>query len=1131
MDFRVLGPLEVSDDTRRISLGGPKQRAVLAYLLTRVNQPVSPDRLIDELWREHATEAVRNTLQSHISHLRKALGAERITTGPAGYALKAEPQEVDALRFERLVADARKRHADDPDAVASTLEEALSLWRGPALADVADEPSLAGEITRLEELRLTALEDRLAADLGLGRHRDVIPELEVLVARHPLRERLWAHLMLALYRSGRQADALSAFGRARRTLVEEIGVDPSSDLIRLHERILAQDPALDLPDRSVEAAGAAEAARSNGPELGTNGVRSEGAPSSRRSRLRWFGRRFQVASVTFVVVALIVPIVVFGARHRSSVDGVPPNSIGVIDPETGRIVRSIGLPNAPGSMAAGPDAVWVTAPDDGKILRIDVRTESVVDSTRVGSAPAGIAVGPDAVWVVDSAGPALIRVSPQTNEVVATIPVGNGPVGVAAGPDAVWVTNRIDGTVSRVDPVTNEVIETIPVGDGPTGIAPEDEGVWVANSGSGTVVQLDADTNTVDRFVNVGNQPGPIAVGPDGIWVGNTLDATVSRIDTTTGAVVETVPVGLGPTAIAFVGNDVWVANEFAGTVSRLGSGKIATIVTQSAPRGAAPIGEALWVSVRGVVTSHRGGTLRLVSGGPSPIDSIDPVDVRGPYSILTITNDGLVGYRRVGGQDGLSLVPDLALSIPRPTDGGTTYRFRLREGIRYSTGAPVLASDFRRALERGLRIKDSYVRQYFESFPPLVGVHGCRKDPASCDLSEGIQTDDVEGTITFHLTESDTNFLYKLALPFAYAVPPGTPPAANVGTTPVPATGPYMIDEYMEDRIVLVRNPEYREWSAPAQPDGYPDRIVVTGGLTIEQQIAAVETGRADAMPTIWQFAELPTEQVESLITRYAGRIHLHPERSTFWLSLNASVPPFDDARARRAVSLALNRATLVDLFGGPQRARATCQFLPPNVQGYEPYCPYTLDPNPAGQWSAPDLDRARRLMRASGTRGDTVDFWPHPETPPSVVAYVASVLEELGYRVRLTRPDDPDRYFDVVLGSPDRVDVATIGWVSDYPAAADFFFGAPQCEAPFNPFAGAFCDPELDETIRRAERATDPQTSNALWASADRRLVDLAPVVPTVNPIGLTFVSDRVGNYQYSPQWGLLLGQLWVR
>ena len=246
MEFRVLGSIEVFEEGNgSITLGGPKQRAVLAHLLLRANHLVPADVLIDEVWGEEPPETARNALQSYASHLRKALGAARLEGSRAGYRLRTEPAELDATRFQSLLRDARRLLPIDATAAIGAFNHALDLWRGPAFADLASEPSLQAEAARLDELRLGALEDRIDAQLTIGHHGEVIGELEGLTARHPLRERFWEQLMLALYRSGRQAEALTAYQRAREILADELGIDPSPELRKLHERILAQSPELD----------------------------------------------------------------------------------------------------------------------------------------------------------------------------------------------------------------------------------------------------------------------------------------------------------------------------------------------------------------------------------------------------------------------------------------------------------------------------------------------------------------------------------------------------------------------------------------------------------------------------------------------------------------------------------------------------------------------------------------------------------------------------------------------------------------------------------------------------------------------------------------------------------------------
>src|SRR3954469_6282767 len=247
MEFRLLGPLEAIDGDRALTLGGGGQRALLAVLLLHANQVVSSDRLIDALWGEAPPATAHKIVQVYVSRLRKQLGDARLVTRAPGYLLRAEPAELDLGRFERLVAEARRA---DARTAAEKLRDALAMWRGPPLADLAYARFARAEIVRLEELRWAALELRIDADLAVGHAAELIGELEALIAEHPLRERLRAQLMLALYRCARQAEALEAYRRARRELADGLGLEPGDELRRLEQAILRHDPELALADEA-----------------------------------------------------------------------------------------------------------------------------------------------------------------------------------------------------------------------------------------------------------------------------------------------------------------------------------------------------------------------------------------------------------------------------------------------------------------------------------------------------------------------------------------------------------------------------------------------------------------------------------------------------------------------------------------------------------------------------------------------------------------------------------------------------------------------------------------------------------------------------------------------------------------
>src|SRR5215472_12744420 len=252
MEFRILGPLEVVEDGNPVALGTMKERLVLGVLLLHANQFVSRERLIDDLWGEAPPPTAQQAVYVYVSKLRKGLrrvGADPVSTASGGYRLHVEPDELDADRMQLLVASARECLAEgELETAAGRFDEALSLWRGPTLAGLELESRGRDEVARLDELRLALLMDRIDCDLALGRHEQALGELSVLVPEHPLRERLRAQQMLALYRADRQADALNAYAEARQTLVDDLGIEPSEALQRLQQAILRHDPSLESPD-------------------------------------------------------------------------------------------------------------------------------------------------------------------------------------------------------------------------------------------------------------------------------------------------------------------------------------------------------------------------------------------------------------------------------------------------------------------------------------------------------------------------------------------------------------------------------------------------------------------------------------------------------------------------------------------------------------------------------------------------------------------------------------------------------------------------------------------------------------------------------------------------------------------
>jgi DNA-binding SARP family transcriptional activator/DNA-binding beta-propeller fold protein YncE len=558
LEFRVLGPLEVIRGQQGLPLGSPKQRALLGLLLVHANEPIRRERLIEELWGDAAPKTVNAVLNVYLTRLRRLLadgtGEQLLLTQAAGYVLRVPPDQFDAHRFEALLEKGRRELASgEAERASLTLRDALALWRGPALADLAFESFAQTEIARLEELRLAALEARIEADLALGRQDSVVAELETLVAAHPYREGLRAQLMLALYRSGRQAEALEMYRRARRTFSEELGIEPGPRLQELEGAILRHDSSLEPPGSEV---------------LRREVEWTETVPEKRRLPTR--GILALAAALGLVIAAAVVAAV----RELSDGSSVPVQlageSVAVIDPGTGTIVGEIPVGGRPAGPAVGEGSVWVGNRDDNTLLRIDARSLDVVRTIGLSVAPTDVELGAGSVWVLSDW--ALLRVDPAINDVVDTVPLpqGNGQQRwshMEVGANAVFVCTCAagPGTVIRIDAATLsvEAVRKSPVWM----IAYGEGALWALTGESDSIDRIDPKPSAVVETIPLGRigESGTgwrfrMAVGEGAIWA--LAPASLWRIDSTTKRFVGSVPLGRSEEGSSVATGDgaVWVA-------------------------------------------------------------------------------------------------------------------------------------------------------------------------------------------------------------------------------------------------------------------------------------------------------------------------------------------------------------------------------------------------------------------------------------------------------------------------------------------------------------------------------------------------------------------------------------------
>jgi DNA-binding SARP family transcriptional activator len=602
-EFRVLGPLEVREDGQLLPVGSGKRRSLFVLLLLNAGKVVSTDRVIDALWGEAPPASAANSVHIYVSQLRKVLGDGSLVTHGHGYVLLLQPGQLDLDRFERMLDEGRRLLAGgDAERADRTLREALALWRGAPLLDVAGEPFAQSEIVRLEDLRLAAVEARIDAGLVLGRHGELIAELDALTAANPLHERFWAQLMLALYRAGRQTQALAAYQTARRKLAEQVGLAPGPELQRLEKAILAHDPTLEPEPRVIRV-------------LVTR-------------RRPWL--LFAVAALIVVAAAASVGVVRTRDSRTTALPAISPDSIGIVDPSEDALVAEIPLHTRPAAIAFGAGSLWLATYDRETLLRIDPRTHKVTQTTGLGAEPTAIAIADGYVWVLCSRGAKLLfqfdsdsgglvakhalipKIPPAT--AIHGLPFGrlgfeyDEPFDVAAGAGAAWIAYpyevlRVDGTTAavehirsgagggitfgersvwtlgqlwntspgtffRIDPEKRAVIGTIPVpkvyvpGQGSGGMTADANAVWAVVGAA--VSKLATEVGLVGTVTRLHHAPVDITIGEGAVWTAN-VDGTVSRVDAKTGDLSATIPLGkypriAYPVQLAAGAGAVWVA-------------------------------------------------------------------------------------------------------------------------------------------------------------------------------------------------------------------------------------------------------------------------------------------------------------------------------------------------------------------------------------------------------------------------------------------------------------------------------------------------------------------------------------------------------------------------------------------
>ena len=1111
---------------------------MLALLLCHANRVVSREQLVDELMGDQPAGSAERVLHVQISRLRKALDSDedepRLLARPPGYLLRVEAGELDLQEFEKRLAEARRaRDRSELARAAVALREAESMWRGRPLADLEFEPFARLEVQRLEELRLLAVEERIDAELALGQPAALVPELESLVDEHPVRERLRGQLMLALYRTGRQAEALARYRAGRSLLVEELALEPGPQLRQLEHAILTQDSSLMLeePDEAFLSDAQVSPVSGDGPRRPAE----TGPPPGPTRPSRPLYGRLLIAAAVLVLLTIGVAAVITASGDSGRGLSVPPNSLAAIDVRSDRVTGVVPVGSSPGAVAFGSGSLWVANAADQTVSQVDPVAQRTVRTLTLGATPTGIAASRDGIWVVESVGSAssvaVRRIDPRFDVVGPARRLANvfpgGPGWVAAHGNTVWVAPS-SGLLARFDASSGRILRRLDPDASPAGIALADDALWVTDSDANNVTQIDA--TGLHTAIAVGNGPTAVAAGAGGVWVADTFDDRVVRIDPSTAAVTTTIRVGRSPSAIAVGDGSVWVANAGDGTVSRIdpAADKVtSTIDVGGSPRSIGVAGAHVWVSVDAPPISDAlgvsGGTLRMetLDRLNLPVDSLDPAISysSGGWQVLYATCAKLLNYPDRSGPSGSQLTPEVASGLPSMAADGRTYTFTIRSGFRFSppSDQAVTAQTFKATIERTLNPRMKSPIGY--EFANVVGAAPYMA--GRTDRIAGVQPRGDK--LIIRLVRPEPDLPSRLAQPFFCAIPTGTP-IDPAGVRVIPSAGPYYVTSYIPGQsVVLVRNPNYGG-SRPHRPA----RIVIALGISSQRAVADIAAGRADYT----SIGGTPASTVAALAARLAGRYgpaspaaaqHAqqyfvqseHPELD--FLVLNTHRRLFSDRRLRQAVNYAIDRRALARLGDGYGTAgRPTSQYLPPGMPGHNPSAIYPLTP-----------DRAKARALATRRRRTAVLYTCNYAACRQQAQIVSDDLAAIGLHVeikifdhatlyaRLARPNEP---FDIAFGT----------WLTDYPDPNQMLTGMLAAPGGYP----TFDDPKFVRELAAAGQLIGPQRYLAFGRLALRVARDAAPIVAYGNePSEEAFFSPRIGCQTYSFYVGVDLAALCAR